>query len=97
VSPQVTLWEALNKSKRSDDVGTDDDEQILQQVLADSMGLEGGDGQLGSSGAVLEDDEDENYRLALEMSEREQQEAEHRRKEEEDELQRILELSLVEK
>lgn len=95
---QVTLWEALNKSKRRDDLGSlqTEDEQLLQQVLADSMGL---DTRGTSSTPVPEenDEEDENYRMALQLSEQEQQENERQQKEEEEELQRILELSLIEK
>jgi len=97
---QVTLWEALNKSKRRDDLSAfqSEDEQLLQQVLADSMGL---DAQQTSStpptGDDDNDEEDENYRMALQLSQQEQQEIERRQKEEEEELQKILQLSLVEK
>ena len=97
---QVTLWEALNKSKRRDDLSAlqAEDEQLLQQVLADSMGLEAR--QATSTPTAGDDDneeEDESYRLALQLSEQEQQEKERRLQEEEEELQRILQLSLVEK
>jgi len=97
---QVTLWEALNKSKRRDDLTAfqSEDEQLLQQVLADSMGLD--TRQSDGTFPVVDDDneeEDENYRMALQLSQQEQQEQEQRQKEEEEELQRILELSLVEK
>jgi len=98
---QVTLWEALNKSKRRDDLGAlqSEDEQLLQQVLADSMGL---DTRRTSSTPVPGDDEneeeeDENYRMALQLSQQEQEEQERRQKEEEEELLKILELSLIEK
>lgn len=99
---QVTLWEALNKSKRRDDLGAvqSEDEQLLQQVLADSMGL---DTRHASSTPTPSDernddeDDDENYRMALELSQQEQQEIERRQREEEEQLQKILELSLIEK
>lgn len=48
------------------------------------------------SSPTLEND-DEQLRLAMEISQKEQQEEEHRRKAEEDELERILKLSLTEK
>jgi len=95
---QVTLLEALNKSKRRDDLSAlqSEDEQLLQQVLADSMGLD-----MGSMPTASVDDEndeeDENYRMALQLSQQEQQDKERRQQEEDEELQRILELSLVEK
>jgi len=100
---QVTLWEALNRSKRQDDLSAlqSEDEQLLQQVLADSMGLD--TRQADSTPTAAEDgnddeeEEDENYRMALQLSQQEQQEKERRQREEEEELQRILELSLVEK
>jgi len=98
---QVTLWEALNKSKRRNDLDAlqSEDEQLMQQVLADSMGL---DTRQTSSTPVPgndenEEEEDENYRMALQLSQQEQEEQERRQKEEEEELQRILELSLIEK
>lgn len=98
---QVTLWEALNKSKRHEDLAAlqAEDEQLLQKVLADSMGLDSGQ-PVSTPPAGENDDveeEDENYRLALHLSQQEQQEKERRQREEEEELQRILELSLVEK
>jgi len=99
---QVTLWEALNKSKRRDDdlsALQSEDERLLQQVLADSMGLDT-PSHPADNAFVVDDDneeEDESYRMALQLSEQEQQETERRQKEEEEELQRILELSLIEK
>ena len=97
---QVTLWEALNKSKRRDDLSAlqSEDERLLQQVLADSMGLD--TRQADSTHTVSDvdnEEEDESYRMALQLSQQEQQEKERWQKEEEEELQRILELSLVEK
>lgn len=96
---QVTLWEALSKSKQRDDLSLlqSEDEQLLQQVLADSMGLDTSIRASSTPTPADDDDDDENYRMALQLSQQEQQEQEQRQKEEEEELKRILELSLVEK
>jgi hypothetical protein len=110
---QVTLWEALNKSKsaRYSALQTQE-EQLLQRALAESMGLcapletASPASELSCQLAVLPgavtvaatvDDDDELLKKALELSEHERREQELRQKQEEEELQRILELSLIDK
>uniref|UniRef100_A0A8C9R7W1 Ankyrin repeat domain 13B n=1 Tax=Scleropages formosus TaxID=113540 RepID=A0A8C9R7W1_SCLFO len=91
---QVTIWEALTNSKP----GT-------HPLSCDSSRLERtpqhkprpGGSPRGTPTKKPPRSYDEQLRLAMELSAREQEEAELRRRQEEEELQRIIQLSLMEK
>lgn len=102
---QVTLWEALNKAKPVA-YSTGQEDQLLQQALAESMGLSSETTAALPVASVhplyppppsYDYEEDQQLRMVLEMSQKEEQEKERQRKFEEEELERILQLSLTDK
>ncbi|RUS84808.1 hypothetical protein EGW08_007423 [Elysia chlorotica] len=99
---QVTFYEALNKGK--DGSGLEDEDKMLQRAIAASLGNGEEAAALEASGPPssrpaqpLPAPKDDDLQMILELSRQEQQEEERRRKQEEEELQKILELSLLEK
>lgn len=101
----VTFWEALNKSRPSTGNASMEEERLLQRAIAESIRISGSELDVGMNRQIISEplssptleNDDEQLRLAMEISQKEQQEEEHRRKAEEDELERILKLSLTEK
>ncbi|KAK6192849.1 hypothetical protein SNE40_004249 [Patella caerulea] len=101
---QVTFFEALTNTKPPLPAREDDD-RLLQRAIAESLslnsnGVPGNISDRTTNGqppiTAFRSDEDQ-LRIALEISENELHEAEKRRKQEEEELEMILKLSLTEK
>ncbi|GFO07626.1 ankyrin repeat domain-containing protein 13b [Plakobranchus ocellatus] len=99
---QVTFYEALNKGKEGS--GVEDEDKMLQRAIAASLNY--GDETAAPDSLVepnsrptrpLPAPKDDDLQMVLELSRQEQEEEEKRRKQEEEELQKILELSLLEK
>ncbi|MCI4385925.1 hypothetical protein PGIGA_G00056200 [Pangasianodon gigas] len=91
---QVTIWEALTNSKP----GTHPlscDPSRLERTPQHKSSSESSSGSTPTNEAPCS--YDEQLRLAMELSAREQEEAELRQRQEEEELQRIIQLSLMEK
>ncbi|MCJ8740157.1 hypothetical protein PDJAM_G00055570 [Pangasius djambal] len=91
---QVTIWEALTNSKP----GTHPlscDPSRLERTPQHKSSSESSSGNTPTNEAPCS--YDEQLRLAMELSAREQEEAELRQRQEEEELQRIIQLSLMEK
>ncbi|XP_064620295.1 ankyrin repeat domain-containing protein 13D-like [Lineus longissimus] len=95
---QVTFWEALNKSRPSVELSSEENRQ-LQRALEESM-------RNSQSIATPTDTqpspqyesyEDEQLRLVMELSRKEETDRERRAREEEEELEMIIQLSLKEK
>ncbi|KAH9525446.1 Ankyrin repeat domain-containing protein 13B [Bulinus truncatus] len=101
---QVTFYEALNKGKELP--GLEDEDKMLQRAIAASLQSGTVPGNTNSPPSVYQrppmplpgvDREEDDFQMVLELSRREQEEEERRRKQEEEEIQKILELSLMEK
>ncbi|KAK0068919.1 ankyrin repeat domain-containing protein 13D [Biomphalaria pfeifferi] len=100
---QVTFYEALNKGKELP--GLEDEDKMLQRAIAASLqqGESTGNSQQPPSlqrppmPLPYETREEEDFQMVLELSRREQEEEDRRRKQEEEEIQKILELSLMDK
>ncbi|XP_053362721.1 ankyrin repeat domain-containing protein 13B isoform X1 [Clarias gariepinus] len=91
---QVTIWEALTNSKP----GTHPlscDPSRLERTPQHKSSPDSSTGSTPTNEAPHS--YDEQLRLAMELSAREQEEAELRQRQEEEELQRIIQLSLMEK
>ncbi|XP_027000872.1 ankyrin repeat domain-containing protein 13B [Tachysurus fulvidraco] len=91
---QVTIWEALTNSKP----GTHPlscDPSRMERTPQHKSSPESSSGSTPTNKAPRS--YDEQLRLAMELSAREQEEAELRQRQEEEELQRIIQLSLMEK
>ncbi|KAH3886264.1 hypothetical protein DPMN_010266 [Dreissena polymorpha] len=105
-SDQITFYEALQRS-RPRSSRAQEEERLLQQAIAESIALQSGkpfvSDPIPEYSPLEEQSEtqigliDDQLRVAMAISERENAEAERRRKQEEEELNRILELSLLEK
>uniref|UniRef100_A0AAR2KNE6 Ankyrin repeat domain-containing protein n=1 Tax=Pygocentrus nattereri TaxID=42514 RepID=A0AAR2KNE6_PYGNA len=99
---QVTIWEALTNSKPGTHPLSCDPSRVERSAVSISSSLT----PQHKSSAVASPrtptpkpprSYDEQLRLAMELSAREQEEAELRQRQEEEELQRIIQLSLMEK
>ncbi|XP_005093242.1 ankyrin repeat domain-containing protein 13D [Aplysia californica] len=110
---QVTFYEALNKGKDGGPMEDEDKMlQRAIAASFQSGGMDGSEitanpgfeknhrplpPQPRPPQGLASEEEDDQLRMILELSKKEQEEEERRRKEEEEELQKILELSLMEK
>ena len=112
---QVTALELLNETRlnaRPGDTNSlqdyhrnaasraNDDDLILQRVLAESLALTGNSTDASAvepTGAIVGLSADDELMRVLEMSRREEEERARRAQQEEEELQKILELSMLEK
>ncbi|CAL1544586.1 unnamed protein product [Lymnaea stagnalis] len=101
---QVTFYEALNKGKEPP--GLEDEDKMLQRAIAASLQAGAPPGKIGMPPPPIPRPqmplpfmarEDEDFQMVLELSRKEQEEEERQRKLEEEELQKIIELSLMEK
>ncbi|XP_048837252.1 ankyrin repeat domain-containing protein 13B isoform X2 [Brienomyrus brachyistius] len=91
---QVTIWEALTNSKPGTHPLSCDPSRSERTPQHKPRPMASPHSTLTNKPPCSYD---EQLRLAMELSAREQEEAEHRRRQEEEELQRIIQLSLMEK
>ncbi|CAD5125374.1 DgyrCDS13613 [Dimorphilus gyrociliatus] len=97
---QVTLMEALNQSKPTDEPSgflmASDEERALQRALEESLSLVGAQtNDIVEASSVPNVDDD--LMLAIDMSVREQEQRDERRRKEDEELEQVLKLSMLEK
>uniref|UniRef100_A0A673ZWL9 Ankyrin repeat domain 13D n=1 Tax=Salmo trutta TaxID=8032 RepID=A0A673ZWL9_SALTR len=99
-SDQVTIWEALTNSRPvSGQIQSPlyEDESQLERAIQESLSISLAGVSPSHPGAYSPPSYSSQLRIAMELSCREQEEMDRARQEEEDELERILQLSLLEK